>query len=114
MITLLSCITFKFSCRDSKNSASLCHKNANCYYNVTTNGHKCKCKDGYQVDGYKNGDPKNPICIDNCIERSTKTPYCKSQGTCLKVCFVINALLQFMIMLKVVNTHHQSINQYFF
>ena len=74
-----------FSCRDSKNAASLCHKNANCWFIKEDNGHECKCKDGYQIDGYKNGDPKNPICIDNCIEKQTKTAFCKNQGTCLKV-----------------------------
>ena len=77
--------SFYFSCRDSKNAASLCHKNANCWFIKEDNGHECKCKDGYQIDGYKNGDPKNPNCIDNCIEKTTKTAFCKNQGTCLKV-----------------------------
>jgi hypothetical protein len=72
------------SCRDSKNSASLCHKNANCYFIKETNGHECRCKDGYQIDGYKNDDLKNPLCIDNCMDKKTKTDYCKNQGTCLK------------------------------
>ena len=83
---------FHFSCRDSKNSASLCHKNANCYFIKETNGHECRCKDGYQIDGYKNDDLKNPLCIDNCMDKKTKTDYCKNQGTCLKVrlmnCFI--------------------------
>ena len=41
-------------------------------------------KDGYHENGYKNGDPKNPICIDNCL-REDGSAYCKNQGTCLKV-----------------------------
>ena len=74
------------SCRDSKNAASLCHKNANCWFIKENNGHECRCKDGYHENGYKNGDPRNPICIDNCL-REDGSAYCKNQGTCLKVIY---------------------------
>ena len=81
-----NCNYFYSSCRDSKNAASLCHKNANCWFIKENNGHECRCKDGYHENGYKNGDPRNPICIDNCL-REDGSAYCKNQGTCLKVIY---------------------------
>ena len=81
----------KFSCRDSKNSTSLCDKNADCWFIKETNGHECRCKKGFQIDGLKIDpitkleNPKNPICLDNCIDRTTRSKVCKNQGICLKV-----------------------------